>query len=574
MDAATERFVLKPEGMGERDAGHCEPGGLLPGQQHRRRSAILAHGGGRHRRTARRRSCSPHKVKGTRGPVLPVAGRTMAPPYLVGYVPMEAIQREAQAVNVALVHGGLHHRPRPSCLPASSSTAITTGASRPGTQRAREDERALHAEQLAAGALQAAEVANESKSAFLANMCHDIRTPMNAVLGFTTIIAKEADDPAKVRDCAEQDHGLGTPSARSHQRRARHLEDRERQGDAYPDRVRSGRLSRRGRSPSSRPMARDKGQAFYTEIRSMCATSASSATRPISTRSCINLLSNAVKYTPEGGDIWLRFIGLSGSTRTQLERIRIEVEDNGYGMTPEFLRDHLRLVHPRRELHHQQGAGHGPRHVHHQEPRRSHGRHHRGRERGGGGVAVPGRFGAAHPRGAGRAASSGSAAGHQERCSWWIASPAAHGAIARGSDGGHGRATSTSRRIAPMRHRELARRAASEGGYQAMHPCCGTLGEACAGAAEELRAADGLPRARARPAPLPVIFVPDHHFDQGRRAWRLPPCSAVSLCGRFSRPRCSTRSRTCVGAGRAGEVDGLRPGARGQALSWPPRTTS
>ena len=38
MDAATERFVLQPEGMGERDAGHCEPGGLLPGQQ-RRRSA-------------------------------------------------------------------------------------------------------------------------------------------------------------------------------------------------------------------------------------------------------------------------------------------------------------------------------------------------------------------------------------------------------------------------------------------------------------------------------------------------------------------------------------------------------
>ena len=43
-----------------------------------------------------------------------------------------------------------------------------------------------------------------------------------------------------------QDHGLGTPSARSHQRRAGHLEDRERQGVAYPGRVRSGRLSGRG----------------------------------------------------------------------------------------------------------------------------------------------------------------------------------------------------------------------------------------------------------------------------------------------------------------------------------------
>ena len=45
-------------------------------------------------------------------------------------------------------------------------------------------------------------MANGSKSAFLANMSHDIRTPMNAVLGFTTIIEKEADNPAKVRDCA------------------------------------------------------------------------------------------------------------------------------------------------------------------------------------------------------------------------------------------------------------------------------------------------------------------------------------------------------------------------------------
>ena len=50
----------------------------------------------------------------------------------------------------------------------------------------------------------------------------------------------------------------------------------------------------------------------------------------------INLLSNAVKYTPEGGHIWLRFIGLPQHS-SQFERIRIEVEDDGYGMTPEFL---------------------------------------------------------------------------------------------------------------------------------------------------------------------------------------------------------------------------------------------
>ena len=50
----------------------------------------------------------------------------------------------------------------------------------------------------------------------------------------------------------------------------------------------------------------------------------------------INLLSNAVKYTPEGGTIWLRIIGLEQRS-SQYEHIRIEVEDNGYGMTPEYL---------------------------------------------------------------------------------------------------------------------------------------------------------------------------------------------------------------------------------------------
>ncbi len=119
--------------------------------------------------------------------------------HLVGYVPASAIQREAQAVNVALglvasitiaafclcvILYGFHHRRKqlePSG-PARRSARCTTSSS--------------------PGALRAAEAANESKSAFLANMSHDIRTPMNAVLGFTTIIEKEADNPAKVRDCA------------------------------------------------------------------------------------------------------------------------------------------------------------------------------------------------------------------------------------------------------------------------------------------------------------------------------------------------------------------------------------
>ena len=50
----------------------------------------------------------------------------------------------------------------------------------------------------------------------------------------------------------------------------------------------------------------------------------------------IYLLSNAVKYTQEGGHIWFRIIGLKQRS-SQYEHIRIEVEDDGYGMTPEYL---------------------------------------------------------------------------------------------------------------------------------------------------------------------------------------------------------------------------------------------
>lgn len=51
----------------------------------------------------------------------------------------------------------------------------------------------------------------------------------------------------------------------------------------------------------------------------------------------INLLSNAVKYTPVGGNIWFRIIGLKQRS-SQFEHVKIEVEDDGYGMTPEYLK--------------------------------------------------------------------------------------------------------------------------------------------------------------------------------------------------------------------------------------------
>ena len=84
-----------------------------------------------------------------------------------------------------------------------------------------------------------------------------------------------------------------------------------------------------------RPMARGKDQNFdvsVTDIKHEYLVGDETRINQI----LINLLSNAVKYTPNGGNIWFRIIGLKQRS-AQYEHIRIEVEDDGYGMTPEYL---------------------------------------------------------------------------------------------------------------------------------------------------------------------------------------------------------------------------------------------
>ncbi len=327
MDTATERFVLKPEGMEDLNAGHMNLEDFYHANNIDDEATLAMVDEGI---ASRENVMFIHEVKGKES-LCYLWALNGGSAYLVGYVPMTAIQREAGAVNAALVLVAA------ITIAAFCLCVVLYAFNRRRqavAQRAQEAERALHAEQLAQ-ALQAAQVANESKSAFLANMSHDIRTPMNAVLGFTAIIAKEADNPAKVRDCAAKIMASG-----------RHLLDLI--NDVLDiSKIESGKATLNlaefdlGDSLAAAesiiaPMARDKGQTFRTEI------SAVRHERLIGDEThlnqiLINLLSNAVKYTPEGGDIWLRFIGLPQHSGP-FERLRIEVEDTGFGMTPEFLK--------------------------------------------------------------------------------------------------------------------------------------------------------------------------------------------------------------------------------------------
>ncbi len=250
--------------------------------------------------------------------------------YLIGYVPIEAIQQEGKTVNqnifiVVFV-----------MLTAFFLCCVLyyfNQRQQDRIRKEREAEREIHNKRLAE-ALQAAQIASNSKTTFLSNMSHDIRTPMNAVLGFTTLLAKDADNPDKVREYTKKITASG-----------QHLLSLI--NDVLDvSKIESGKVVLNVEEftlndlVSSidaiiRPMAKAKEQLFHVEVINIKHEYLIGDETRIN-QILINLLSNAVKYTQERGNIWFRIIGLKQRSN-QYEHIRIEVEDDGYGMTPEYL---------------------------------------------------------------------------------------------------------------------------------------------------------------------------------------------------------------------------------------------
>ena len=326
MDAESERFVLKPKGMGQRSAGHLNLDDFYransvsdPGIQAEVAQCL----------DSGQNILFYHDIRGVNALnyMWSVNNGTI---FLVGYVPVEAIQQEGRTVNqnIAVVVAVM--------LAAFFLCVLLyyfNWRQQERVRKEREEERRLHSQQLAE-ALQAAQIASTSKTTFLSNMSHDIRTPMNAVLGFTTLLAKETENPAKVREYTGKIMASG-----------QHLLSLI--NDILDvSKIESGKvvltydefaLNDVVSSVEAiiQPMARAKRQEFHVEvtgIRHEYLVGDETRLNQI----LINLLSNAVKYTPEDGHIWLRIIGLKQRS-SQYEHIRIEVEDDGYGMTPEYL---------------------------------------------------------------------------------------------------------------------------------------------------------------------------------------------------------------------------------------------
>ena len=326
MDTESERFVLKPEGMGMRSAGHLNltdfyrANSIQDPNIHAEVEECLENG---------QDILFYHDIRGVKALnyMWAVNDGTI---FLAGYVPLEAIQREGRIVTYNII-----------AVVASMLVAFLlciylyyrNWRQQDKLREEQELERKIHSQQLSE-ALRAAQIASESKTTFLSNMSHDIRTPMNAVLGFTTLLARDADNPAKVREYTKKITSSG-----------QHLLSLI--NDILDvSKIESGKVVLNLEKFSLndvvasvdaiiQPMAKAKRQSFHLEVNGVRHEYLLGDETRIN-QILINLLSNAVKYTPEEGHIWFRIIGLKQRS-SQYERIRIEVEDDGYGMTPEYL---------------------------------------------------------------------------------------------------------------------------------------------------------------------------------------------------------------------------------------------
>ena len=185
-------------------------------------------------------------------------------------------------------------------------------------------------------ALSAAEVANKAKTNFLFNMSHDIRTPMNAITGFTALAKKHSDDKEKV------DEYLDKIDMSSHQllvlinqvlEMAR-IESGKIQLDEQPVNLYE---SFNSVVTIFSEQAKTRGIEFvckYEDIEHENVFADSARVSSVIT----NIVGNAIKYTREGGQIDFNFCEIA-ARREGYATYRLTVQDNGIGMSEEYQKE-------------------------------------------------------------------------------------------------------------------------------------------------------------------------------------------------------------------------------------------
>ena len=182
-------------------------------------------------------------------------------------------------------------------------------------------------------AVAAAETANRAKSTFLSNMSHDIRTPMNAIIGFTTLAVSNIDDKERVKDylaktLASSKHLLSLIN------------------DVLDmSRIESGKLHLEEVEVNLSDVLHDlktivSGQIYAKQLElymdAMDVTDEDVyCDKTRLNQILLNLLSNAIKFTPAGGTVSVRVRQLAGQVRG-CGQYEFRIKDNGIGMSPEF----------------------------------------------------------------------------------------------------------------------------------------------------------------------------------------------------------------------------------------------
>lgn len=183
-------------------------------------------------------------------------------------------------------------------------------------------------------ALEAAERANRSKSEFLSRMSHDIRTPMNAIIGMTAIAGNHIDDKDRVKDCL----GKITLSSKLLLGLINEVLDMSR--------IESGNLAITEEEFCLNDMLQNMVSVLHPSIMAKQHTFDIRAHHlrhehvigdPQHIQQVfLNILSNAVKYTSDGGKIMFD-IREKPSNKAGYGLFEFTFEDNGYGMKPEFI---------------------------------------------------------------------------------------------------------------------------------------------------------------------------------------------------------------------------------------------
>lgn len=178
-----------------------------------------------------------------------------------------------------------------------------------------------------------AEAASRAKTDFLFSMSHDIRTPMNAVIGFSRLLEKQQEDPArrgeyirKIRDAGELLLSIIN--------NVLEMSQLERGKAALEEAVWSAeRLADSVCSPLA-PRMREKGIAFEwsVEVRHPFIWCDAAKFQ----QACLNILNNACQYTPGGGSVSLRLTELPAE-REGYALYKTEIQDTGTGISEEFL---------------------------------------------------------------------------------------------------------------------------------------------------------------------------------------------------------------------------------------------